>query len=104
VQAGVNDPGRVEKVDLNLPEGIRYSSRPDSSLSQMLLDGEIDVAITARSTRPYEHGNGTLRHMLPDWRQIESDYYRNISIFPIMHVMAVSRPLTKRILGLRWNC
>lgn len=89
VQAGVNDPGRVEKVDLNLPDGIRYSSRPDSSLSQMLLDGEIDVAMTARSPRPYEQGDGSLRHLLPDWRQIERDYYRDTGIFPIMHVMAV---------------
>ena len=47
VQAGVNDPGRVEKLDLILPDGVNYSSRPDSSLSQMLLDGEIDVAMTA---------------------------------------------------------
>ena len=41
----------------------------------MLLDGEIDVAMTAWSPQPYEQGVGTLRHMLPDWRQIESDYY-----------------------------
>jgi 4,5-dihydroxyphthalate decarboxylase len=27
--------------------------------------------------------------MLPDWRQIERDYYRDTGIFPIIHVMAV---------------
>lgn len=89
VQAGVNDPGRVEKVDLNLPDGVRYSSRPDSSLSEMLLDGEIDVAMTARSPKPYEQGDGRLRHMLPNWREIEAAYYRDTGVFPIMHVMAV---------------
>ena len=91
VQAGVNDPGRVEKVDLNLPDGVKYTSRPDSSLSALLLNGEIDVAMTARSPRPYENGDGTIRHLLPDWRQVEENYYSDTGIFPIMHVMALRK-------------
>ena len=89
MQAGVNDPGRIEKVDLNLPEGIRYKSKPGSSLTEMLLNREIDVAMTARSPRPYENKENTVRHLLPDWRQIEADYYRDTGIFPIMHVIVL---------------
>lgn len=89
IQAGVNDPGRAEKVSLNLPDGVRYSARPDSSLTEMLLCGEIDIAMTARSPRPYELRDGTIRHMFPDWREIEAKYYKDTGIFPIMHVMAL---------------
>src|SRR5262245_36935340 len=48
IQAAVNQPGRAEKVELNLPGGIRYEARPDASLSELLAKGEIDAAITAR--------------------------------------------------------
>ena len=33
VQAGVNDPGRAEKVTLKLPEGVNYRSEPEKSLT-----------------------------------------------------------------------
>src|SRR5438105_13127283 len=35
LQAGVNEPGRAEKVKLKLPAGIHYEARPDTSLSAM---------------------------------------------------------------------
>ena len=47
MQAGVNQPGRKEKVSLKLPDGIQYTPRPDKSLSEMLLEGEIDAILTA---------------------------------------------------------
>src|SRR5262249_53669597 len=49
LQAGVDDPGRNEKVTLNLPAGMRYQSRPDTSLSAMLESGEVDAVISART-------------------------------------------------------
>jgi len=48
VQAGVNEPGRKEKVSLSLPPGVSIRPAPERSLSQMLAEGEIDAAITAR--------------------------------------------------------
>ena len=36
LQAGVDEPGRAEKVELKLPAGIRYEARPQTSLSAML--------------------------------------------------------------------
>ena len=32
-QAGVRDPGRVEKVELKLPKGVKIAARPERSLS-----------------------------------------------------------------------
>src|SRR6266446_5066597 len=45
LQAGVNEPGRAEKVELKLPAGISYQARPDTSLSAMLASGEVDAVI-----------------------------------------------------------
>src|SRR5664279_4147737 len=50
VQAGMNQPGRDEKVEFKLPKNIRYEQRRDASLSSLLLSGEIDAAISPDSS------------------------------------------------------
>jgi 4,5-dihydroxyphthalate decarboxylase len=47
VQAGVDQPGRQEKVKLNLPPGIRYTPAPTKSLGGMLISGELDAVLSA---------------------------------------------------------
>lgn len=88
-QAGVNEPGRSEKVSLKLPEGIRCTSVPDRSLSEMLLDGTLDAILSAHPPAPFEAGTDEVRHLLEDYRSVEADYYRATGIFPIMHVIAI---------------
>ena len=39
VQAGANEAGRVEKVELNLPQGVAIERIADKSLSEMLARG-----------------------------------------------------------------
>src|SRR3977135_1272896 len=57
VQAGVDQAGRVEKVDVKLPKGIRYEQRPDASLSSLLTSGDIDAAISARVPGAFAAGD-----------------------------------------------
>src|SRR5215472_7385529 len=47
-QAGANEPGRVEKVELDLPKGVKLTRVNDKSLSEMIASGEIDCALIAR--------------------------------------------------------
>ena len=42
-QAGVNQPGRAEKVKLKLPDGVSLTPVPTKSLEEMLIDGDIDA-------------------------------------------------------------
>ena len=86
VQAGVNQPGRSEKVSLNLPQGIRYRSAPDKSLNQMLLAGEIDAIMSARPPGALDHG---VARLMPDYRAVEEQYFRDTQIFPIMHALVI---------------
>jgi 4,5-dihydroxyphthalate decarboxylase len=92
VQAGVNDPGRAEKVALTLPPGLVCRPEPGQSLNRMLQDGAIDCAFSARP--PAALGTGIAR-MYPDYAAREQDYFRATGVFPIMHVLAVRGELLK---------
>jgi 4,5-dihydroxyphthalate decarboxylase len=91
LQAGVNQPGRAEKVALNLPGGMRYAARPEASLSSMLASGEIDAAITARAPDAFIKGDGKVVRLFPDYRTEEERFFRKTGIFPIMHLITLRR-------------
>jgi 4,5-dihydroxyphthalate decarboxylase len=86
VQAGVNQPGRVEKVKLRLPENVRYRQVPDRSLNEMLMAGELDAVMSARP--PAALGQGVVR-LMPDFQPLEERYFADTGIFPIMHSLVV---------------
>lgn len=82
-QAGVREPGRAEKVQLKLPDGLSLTPVPDKSLASMLASGEIDAAISAR--------NPGGKPLFPDSASLEEAYFRKTGIFPIMHVIALKK-------------
>ncbi|HKS85119.1 MAG TPA: ABC transporter substrate-binding protein [Pseudolabrys sp.] len=96
VQAGMNEAGREEKVEFVLPAGIRYEQRRDTSVSAMLLSGEIDAAISARVPDAFEKGAGKIIRLFPDYRAEEMRYYTATGIYPIMHVIAMRRAVFER--------
>jgi 4,5-dihydroxyphthalate decarboxylase len=91
VQAGVNQPGRVEKVDLNLPEGVKIERHSDSTLSEMLLAGDVDVLMTAHAPQLFEDGSPEIVRLFPNYREVEEAYYKKSGIRPIMHFYAIKR-------------
>jgi 4,5-dihydroxyphthalate decarboxylase len=93
IQAGVNEAGRVEKVKLDLPKGVQYRPEPKKSLNEMLLAGEIDVALSARP--PAGYGKGIVR-LFEEHEAVEEAYFRKTGIFPIMHVIVIRTELLER--------
>ena len=87
-QAGVQQPGRVEKVKLHLPEGVRITAVPDKSLAGMLAGGELDAVISAR--------NPGGRRLFEDYVSVEERYFRKTGIYPIMHVVVLRRDSYER--------
>jgi 4,5-dihydroxyphthalate decarboxylase len=87
-QAGVHQPGRVEKVKLHLPEGVRITPVPDKSLAQMLAAGELDAVISAR-----DPGG---KRLFEDYVPVEEKYFRKTGIYPIMHVIVLRREAYER--------
>ncbi|HEX3785479.1 MAG TPA: hypothetical protein VHX38_37995 [Pseudonocardiaceae bacterium] len=90
-QAGANAPGRVEKVELNLPAGVRLTRVADRSLSELLAEGDIDCAIIARPPTCFLDGHPDVVRLFPDHQEQEADYYRRTGIWPIMHIIAMQR-------------
>lgn len=89
VQAGVNRPGRTETAELSLPQGVRLTPQPESSLSGMLETGEVDAVISARAPDCALQGAPGVRPLFEDVRAVEEGYFRRTGIFPIMHVIVV---------------
>ena len=87
-QAGVREAGRVEKVELRLPPGVKIQAMPQHTLAGMLAAGELDAAISAR-----DPGG---ERLFANHRELEAGYYRKTRIFPIMHVVVVRREAYER--------
>jgi 4,5-dihydroxyphthalate decarboxylase len=90
-QAGVSRPGRVEKVRVALPAGVRVTPRPDRTLEDLLFAGEVDALITAQPPDAFVARDPRIRRLFDDPRAAEEAYYRATGIFPIMHTIAIRR-------------
>jgi len=89
---GEEEPGRPEKLKLDLPPNIKVQSiGPTQTLSQMLLDGEIDALYTARMPSSFGKGTGKVKRLFQDYEKVERGYFRTTGIFPIMHTIAIRR-------------
>lgn len=95
LQAGVREPGRVEKVQLNLPKGTTITARPDRSLVDMLAKGDLDAVMSAREVPGVR--------LFKDYRAAEAEYWKKTRIFPIMHVLALRRDVYERNRWLAMN-
>jgi len=95
IQAGVREPGRVEKVQLNLPKGTTITPRPDRTLVDMLAKGDLDAVMSAREVPG--------ARLFKDYRAAEVDYWKKTRIFPIMHVLALRRDVYERNRWLAMN-
>jgi 4,5-dihydroxyphthalate decarboxylase len=87
-QAGVREPGRVEKVKLELPKGVTVQPMPTRTLSDMFAKRELDAVISARAVPG--------QRLFPDFPQLELEYFRKTRIFPIMHVVVLRRDAYER--------
>ena len=94
---GEEEPGRPEKLKLDLPRNIKVKPiGPRDTLAAMLRDGGIDALYTARMPSTYRAGAGggaKVRRLFEDYMEVEQAYYRKTRIFPIMHTVAIRRSL-----------
>ena len=97
VTGGEEQPGRMEKIPLDLPANIRLEPiGPGQTLSQMLHDGEIDALYTARSPSSFHRGDGKVVRLFPDYAAVEKAYYRTTGLFPIMHCVVIRREVYEK--------
>jgi 4,5-dihydroxyphthalate decarboxylase len=94
---GLEEPGRPEKLTLDLPAGIRVNRIPaGQTLSAMLAAGDIDALYTARAPSSFRNGDGRVKRLFEDFPVVERDYFRRTRIFPIMHTIVIRRHVYQR--------
>jgi len=87
---GEEQPGRPEKLKLDLPQSIRLQSIPeDKTLSAMLDAGEIDALYTARMPSTFTPGSGSVKRLFENYPEVEKEYFLRTRIFPIMHTVVI---------------
>jgi 4,5-dihydroxyphthalate decarboxylase len=96
VRGGIEEPGRPEKIKLNLPAGVKLENAPDGkTISQLLAEGAIDGFIAPRPPKidaPHPH----IGWLFPDPTATAKDYYKRTGVFPIMHMTGVKRELADK--------
>ncbi|GAA2503894.1 hypothetical protein [Winogradskya humida] len=76
------------------PADVDVTTAPEgSTLSDMLVAGEIDALFTANVPQPVLDGSPAIRRLFPDYEAVERDYFRRTGIFPMMHAIAAPRGL-----------
>lgn len=91
---GVEQPGRIEKLKLNLPPSIRWQAiAPEQTLATMLADGEVDALLAARPPSTLYSRPDDVRRLFPNHADDERAYYKRTGIFPIMHTVVIRREL-----------
>jgi 4,5-dihydroxyphthalate decarboxylase len=97
VRGGVEQPGRLEKIPIKLPEDVRLADIPaDKTLSAMLAEGEIDAIIAPRMPSCFDWGHPHVGWLFPDPAATAADYFSRTGIFPIMHLVGIRRTLAEQ--------
>ena len=96
IQAGEENPGRKDRVDFEMPVGVRLESKADRTLNQMIETGEIDAMMSPRMPTCFTNGSPHVRRLFPNYKQAEMDYFKKTGLFPIMHVIVIKRAIYEK--------
>jgi 4,5-dihydroxyphthalate decarboxylase len=89
---GQEEPGRSEKLKLDLPPKIRIEPiGKTQTLAAMLARGDIDALYTARMPSTFSATGGNVRRLFDDYKEVEQRYFLETGIFPIMHTVVIRR-------------
>lgn len=94
---GQEKPGRMDKVKHDLPPSIDI--RPigsEQTLSSMLENGEIDALMSTYLPSPFVRRSPKVRRLIPNFREVEREYYRRTGIFPVMHTVVLREDVYRR--------
>lgn len=82
---------------IDLPDRVRISHIDSGQhLEQMLESGEIDALASVVMPQALFAKKAVVKRLFPNYREIETDYYRRTQIFPIMHTLVLKTELFQR--------
>lgn len=94
---GLDRPESLQYVPDDAPKDCRIEPIPDGrTLSQMLVQGEIDAIFTAATPKCWREKAPNVARLFPDYRAAELACYKKTGIFPIMHLVGIRRSLAEK--------
>lgn len=94
VRGGISDADRPEKIELNLPPGIRLEDAPSGkTISALLAEGEIDGYIAPRAPDIAPGQAAEVGWLFDDPAAEARAYFERHRIFPIMHIVGIRRAI-----------
>jgi 4,5-dihydroxyphthalate decarboxylase len=97
VRGGYEEPGRVEKIALNLPPDIRVENVPEgATISGLLASGNLDAVIGPRAPSCFERGDPNIAWLFPDPTAAAAAWFEKRRMFPIMHLLGIRRELVEQ--------
>jgi 4,5-dihydroxyphthalate decarboxylase len=97
VRGGYEQPGRVEKISLDLPPDIRIESvGAHETLSDLLAEGKLDAVIGPRAPSCFDRRHPHVGYLFANPQQVAADWYRRTRLFPIMHTLGIRKALAEQ--------
>lgn len=87
---GPVDEPRPSSVAAELPEGVSQPA-PGTSLSDMLVRGDLDAIYSPPRPRLYHPADGPIVRLFPEFRSLEQRYFRDTGAFPPQHLIVLRR-------------
>jgi 4,5-dihydroxyphthalate decarboxylase len=92
---GLYEPGREEKLPIHIQDLDLQPIGPHQTLSDMLLEGELDAVMGPRAPRGFPHDQ-RIRRLFENYKHVEAEYFRRTGIFPIMHTVVIRKEVLDR--------
>ena len=90
ILGGIDEPGRIEKIRLQLPENVKLEHAPEGDTISSLLDqGAIDGFIAPRAPSGGAASNPNVGWLFDDPTAVAKEYFERTRIFPVMHVLGL---------------
>ena len=92
VIGGVEEPGRDEKIPVQLPANFECTRLgPGETLWDMMTRGRLDAIIAPRAPRAFVNADPRIRRLFADPVAAEKAYYKKTGLFPLMHVVGIRK-------------
>lgn len=96
VRGGLEEPGRPEKIAVQLPPDIKVESAPAGrSLNDMLMAGDIDGFMGPRAPSCFG-SHPKVSWLFEDPTEAAKENFARTGIFPIMHVVGIRKTIVER--------
>lgn len=96
-EGGLEEPGRNERIEVELPKRLRVHKIPqDQTLNDWLEQGRLSALISPHRPRCFLKKSGKVDLLFPNFKQVETEYFRRTGILPIMHTIGVRRELYEK--------